>query len=162
MNMSIKSFKTFLFTLMLFMVICIPVQAADVSTPYITVNRNIEQLENGDYIETTIYVDTITARAASSTSGSKMVEYKNAAGKTMWTVTVKGSFTYTGNSSKCTSASGSAYSSSSNWKVGAASASKSGNKAIAKVTATQYMGGTAVGSATKSVTLTCSPKGVLS
>lgn len=46
-----------------------------------------------------------------------MVEYKNAAGKTMWTVTVKGSFTYTGKSSKCTSASGSASSLSSNWML---------------------------------------------
>lgn len=147
---------------MLLMVICIPVQAAEVSTPHITVDKSIEQLENGDYIETTIYVDAITKRAASSTSGRKMVEYKNAAGKTMWTVTVKGSFTYTGKSSKCTSASCSASSLSSNWKVGAVNASKSGNKAIAKVTATQYMGWKAVGSATKSVTLTCNSKGVLS
>lgn len=48
------------------------------------------------------------------------------------------------------------------YKNAAASASKSGNKSIAKVTATQYMGGIAVGSTTKSVTLTCSSKGVLS
>ncbi len=45
---------------MLLMVICIPVQAAEVSTPHITVDKSIEQLENGDYIETTIYVDAIT------------------------------------------------------------------------------------------------------
>lgn len=70
MNMSIKSFKAFLLALMLLMVICIPAQAADISAPYITVNKNIEQLKNGDYIETTIYVDPITVRAASSTSGS--------------------------------------------------------------------------------------------
>lgn len=55
---------------MLLMVICIPAQAADISAPYITVNKNIEQLKNGDYIETTIYVDPITVRAASSISGS--------------------------------------------------------------------------------------------
>ena len=59
--------------------------------------------ENGYYYET--IVTTINSVARSAKEGSKTVYCKNSSGKTLWSVTVNGTFTYNGSTSSCTSAS---------------------------------------------------------
>ena len=80
----------------------------------------------------------------------------------MFSVTVTGTFTYTGSSSTCTKSIASATSKNANWKISSKSASKSGNKATAKATAKRYVDGTAVETQNCTVTLTCSSNGSLS
>ena len=80
----------------------------------------------------------------------------------MFSVTVTGTFTYTGSSSTCTKPVASATSKNANWKISSKSASKSGNKATAKATAKRYVDGTAVETQNCTVTLTCSSNGSLS
>ena len=80
----------------------------------------------------------------------------------MFSVTVTGTFTYTGSSSTCTKSIASATSKNANWKISSKSASKSGNKATAKATAKRYVDGTAVETQNCTVTLTCSLNGSLS
>ena len=146
--------------LLIFCMICLfctPSMAAtvtDIST------KKIEYLPNGDYIEVTI---TETPTKALTKSGTKTANYKNSAGSTMWSVSVKGNFSYvTGKSCTCTSASGSSASYSSSWTVSSTTSSKSGNSATASATGTHYMSGNPMESLSRSVTLYCDSYGNLS
>lgn len=153
-----KKLKIFLLTLALIFSVNIPTQAQSVEIPF----SEIEYLENGDYIETTITI-LPSSRKSSTCTGRKTTNYKNSAGTTLWSVTVRASFSYvTGKSSKCTSASGYSTSKSSSWKVSSATTSKSGNSATATATGTQYRNSKPVGSITRSVTLSCDTYGNLS
>lgn len=153
-----KNFKIVLLTLVLILSVNIPVHAQSFEIP----SPEIEYLANGDYIETTITL-LPSSRKAFTCSGRKTATYKNSSGTILWSVTIKASFSYIpGKSSKCTSASGSSSSKSSNWKVSSATSSKSGNTATATATGTQYRNSKPVGSITRSVTLTCDTYGNLS
>ena len=123
--------------------------------------KEIIQLDNGYYLET-IIEETPTTRASNQKTAKKTGNYKNAQGTTMFSVTVTGTFTYTGSSSTCTKSIASATSKNANWKISSKSASKSGNKATAKATAKRYVDGTAVEKQNCTVTLTCSSNGSLS
>lgn len=123
--------------------------------------KEIIQLDNGYYLET-IIEETPTTRASNQKTAKKTGNYKNAQGTTMFSVTVTGTFTYTGSSSACTKSIASATSKNANWKISSKSASKSGNKATAKATAKRYVDGTAVETQNCTVTLTCSSNGSLS
>ena len=123
--------------------------------------KKIIQLDNGYYLET-IIEETPTTRASNQKTAKKTGNYKNAQGTTMFSVTVTGTFTYTGSSSTCTKSVASATSKNANWKISSKSASKSGNKATAKATAKRYVDGTAVETQNCTVTLTCSSNGSLS
>lgn len=131
-----------------------------------TVQEFVDYLEDGSYFTTTIVTNrTSKLRALNSNtcSGSKTTTYKSSSGKKLWSVTVNGSFTYTtGASAKCTKSTVSTSTYSSSWKVSNSSASKSGNKANATATGTQYLSSIPIGSIKKTVTLTCSVKGTLS
>ena len=123
--------------------------------------REIIQLDNGYYLET-IIEEIPTTRASNQKTAKKTRNYKNAQGTTMFSVTVTGTFTYTGSSSTCTKSVAEASSKNANWKISSKSASKSGNKATAKATAKRYVDGTVVETRNCSVTLTCSSNGSLS
>ena len=104
-----KNVKTFLFTIIgIFLLFSCSASAASTVT-----TSEIYSLANGDYLETILIQDS-TSRATSSTkSGQKTTYYKSSSGVTLWSVTVKASFSYTyGKSSTCTSVTGSSASSS--------------------------------------------------
>ena len=132
-----------------------------ISCVCIRTKKEIIQLDNGYYLET-IIEETPTTRASNQKTAKKTGNYKNAQGTTMFSVTVTGTFTYTGSSSTCTKSIASATSKNANWKISTKSASKSGNKATAKATAKRYVDGTAVETQNCTVTLTCSSNGSLS
>lgn len=123
-------------------------------------NYNTTYYENGYYYEISISVTNSVAR--SSKEGSKTIYCKNSAGKTMWSLTVKGTFTYNGSTSSCTSASASTSIIDATWKITNKSSSKSGNTAKATATAICYLNGNPINSATKTVSLKCSASGKLS
>ena len=102
------------------------------------------------------------SKATKTTTGKKTAYIKNSSGTVLWSVTVEGTFTYTGSSSKCTNSTVSASSKDSRWKITSKSSSKSGSTAKATASAKYYFNGDVIETLTKTVTLTCSPKGVLS
>ena len=73
-----------------------------ISCVCIRTKKEIIQLDNGYYLET-IIEETPTTRASNQKTAKKTGNYKNAQGTTMFSVTVTGTFTYTGSSSTCTS-----------------------------------------------------------
>ena len=117
--------------------------------------KEIIKLDNGYYLET-IIEETSMARAANQKTARKTANYKNAQGAIMFSVTVTGTFTYTGSSSVAE-----ASSKNTNWKISSKSASKSGNKATAKAIAKRYVDGVAVETQNCTVTLICSSNGSL-
>ena len=122
--------------------------------------KEIIKLDNGYYLET-IIEETSMARAANQKTARKTANYKNAQGAIMFSVTVTGTFTYTGSSSTCTKSVAEASSKNTNWKISSKSASKSGNKATAKAIAKRYVDGVAVETQNCTVTLICSSNGSL-
>lgn len=120
-------------------------------------NYNTTYYENGYYYEISISATNSVARSAKE--GSKTIYCKNSAGKTMWSLTVKGTFTYNGSTSSCTSASASTSITDATWKITNKSSSKSGNTAKATATAICYLNGNPINSATKTVSLKCSASG---
>lgn len=95
--------------------------------------KEIIKLDNGYYLET-IIEETSMARAANQKTARKTANYKNAQGAIMFSVTVTGTFTYTGSSSTCIKTVAEA-SSKIQLENFFKSASKSGNKATAKAIA---------------------------
>lgn len=126
------------------------------------IEQDITYLSDGSYFVTTIVEHSTSARASGTKTGQKTVDYCNSDGEVQWTATIKGTFTYTGSSATCTSASISHYIYDSTWKITAETATKSGNKATGNVTAKKYLLGIPTRTIEKSITLTCSATGTLS
>lgn len=118
-------------------------------------------LENGDYIEIELFQDEAVFLGSSrTTSGSKKVSYKKGS-TVLWSVSVKGTFTYDGDSATCINADVSTTCPSSTWKISNKSASKSLNKAIASATAKNYIKGVCIQTVSKKAILSCDTKGNL-
>lgn len=124
-------------------------------------------LENGDYLETTITdVPAIssgisTMSTTQTVTKTKTTYYKNSSGTTLWSLSIRATFTYNGSTSKCTSCSHSTTCPGKTWKIKSVSSSKSGNSATAKATATQS-GLIFSQDFTRSVTISCSKNGTVS
>ena len=144
-------------TMLSFSILCTPVSAASTTGKVTAVT--IEYLENGDYIETIITYEEALTR--SSKTASKTKNYKNSDGDVMWSVTVRGTFSYNGTTSSCTAVSHSTTTLNAYWSIKSASSSKSGNTATAKAVATQSISGVSRDYSV-SVSLTCSANGTLS
>ncbi|MBE5064026.1 hypothetical protein INF30_12255 [Lachnospiraceae bacterium DSM 108991] len=138
------------------------IAVADAAAPQRVLSKETTYLDDGSYFETIIYVNTeINTRANNTKTGTKTTTYK-ADGKVLWYVSVTGSFTYTGSSSKCTSASVKAESYNQYWKISNKSSSYSGNKAKGKATAKLYYGPLPAATINKEVVLSCDSNGNLS
>lgn len=128
------------------------------------VSESVEYLEDGYYIVTTVTEESgnSLARATSTKTGSKSSVLYNSDDEPLVTFKLTGTFTYTGSSANCTMASTSYTIHNSSWRVTAATASRSGNKAIGDFTAKHYTLGVPVSTKNVTITLTCSNTGVLS
>lgn len=147
----------FLFvSVFLFGALCPVASAADTS-------QIVEYLPDGSYY-ITVVEDESSGIALLSTSAtkSKTRTYYSSSGSARWYVKVTGTFTYGDGTSKCTSASVTAESYVSNWRISSKSISKNGNTATATATAEQLLLGQVVNTITQSVTLTCSSTGEFS
>lgn len=92
--------STFLCFLMICSFVTVPVIAAEPED--VLVKRTVEVLDNGDTVTTEIYECAIQPR--SGKTGYATTTYKNSDGTSIWSVSVKGSFTYNGSTSSATSA----------------------------------------------------------
>lgn len=122
----------------------------------------ITYLDDGSYYVTTITEEKSLTRASSTKTGTKTTKYVNSSGEVKWQVSVTGTFSYNNSTSSCTKAIANATSYSSAWSISNKYANKSSNKATATATAKHIYNTTVLETTTKSVTLSCSPKGVLS
>ena len=93
----------------------------------------------------------------------KTVLCNDSNGKTLWSLQIAATFSYTGSSSKCTSAKAAVTSNSSSWKVSVSSCTRSGNKATATAVGKKYSSkGVLLQTVNKSVTISCSANGTIS
>ncbi len=160
MNKNILRVLTILLGLILFLSIKIDAFANNLEP----INQvEIEKLDNGDYMETFIESEDSLSSVMSSTktiTKTKTTDYKSSSGEVLWSVSIKATFTYDGKTSKCTSCSHNATSFSKGWSIKSCTSSKSGNKATATVVAVHKM--ISANTFTKTITISCSPKGVVS
>ena len=116
----------------------------------------IETYEDGSYGVVTVTEFQSETRATKN--GQKKYEYYNSSNVKQWTVYLNASFTYTGSSATCTSATPSYSINNNTWSVTKALASRSGATATGTFTVKQY----GIFTVDKTLTLTCSASGVLS
>ncbi len=119
--------------------------------------EQIKYFEDGSYMIT--YVETSSMRASSEKTASKLSKYYNSNDKLLWSVTLTGTFSYTGTSAICTASSVSSQIYDSSWKVTEAVASKSGNKATGSFVVKKYVLLVPIQSNDVNLTLTCSATG---
>lgn len=119
-----------------------------------------EYFPDGSYIETQIIQ---TSNTKSTITGArKRSTYKNSSGSALWYGEVTANFYFDGSTSRCTSATASAGSYHSLWRIKSKSASKSGNTATASIVASSYTStGTLIGNKNLTVTLSCDRNGNL-
>lgn len=142
-----------------------PVSAAEKDSGVPSLSYIEEVFEDGSYFQVTIMETSSDAvrRATNTKTGSKEYNYVDSNHKSLWTITVKGSFTYNGSTSKCTNSSVSVKSYVSNWTVSGAKAWKSGSTAYASAQGKmKNVLGQTTRTVNKQVSLTCSPSGKLS
>ena len=120
-------------------------------------NTVVETFSDGSYIESSIsFPSTSKALSSSSTkTASKTSTYKNNSGKTLWSVTVTGSFTYNGSTVSTTCPDR-------NWKIIKSFANKTDSTASATVSTAQYLNGIHMRTINRTIKLTCSKTGKLS
>lgn len=150
--------KSFLFIF----VVCLSVNALCISA-FATDNRSIAHTvyyEDGSYTVTTVTTQSFYTSAKTSTqerSGEKEIQQYDRSNRLVWTFRVHGTFSYDGYSAEATSADFSYDIYDSSWSFGGGSASYSGATATADGSFIYRFVSHPV-----SLSLTCSPKGVLS
>ena len=130
------------------------------------ISTSVERFEDGSYTVTTLWEEIpagVAPNAVTSTkTGSKTKEWYDSDGEVLWSFTLHGTFTYGSGTSSCTGASYTHSEPGSGWSLDSASTRKSGNTAYGDAEFVKKFLFITVDSATVSLTLSCSPTGVLS
>lgn len=122
-------------------------------------NTFLENNYNSIYVE--YIIEELPSTRASQTRVGKKTANVKSGNTVLWSVTVTGTFEYTGTTSICTKSEVSTTCPSSSWKISSQSATKSGASATAKATAKRYSNGAVVETRTESVVLICGTDGTL-
>lgn len=155
--------KFFSLLMIIFFIISISISVFAETTEQIIKNSYIEYFDNGSYLIITLSYDNESGSKSTSTkSGSKKAILCNSNDEALITFVLKATYTYTGSSATCTSASTSFTIHDSSWKVTASSATKSGRTATANFTAKEYLFGIPVDTENYVFSMSCSNTGVLS
>lgn len=120
------------------------------------ISTEIEYLDNGYYIVTELYV--VQTRVQQLTSGSKVQTMYSSTGNEVMTFTVNGTFKYNGSTCIATQASYDYEILVAGWQLVSGNAYCEDNKAIAE----GFFKNILLGTVDTTVTLSCSPTGVLS
>lgn len=122
--------------------------------------QEVIRFEDGSYA----IVETITngARASGKKSGSRPYTYYDSTGVAQWKVVLNGSFTYTGSSATCTSASCSVTIYNSEWYTISQNANKSGSTATGSFSMGRKLLGSTVETKNVTLKLSCDKNGNLS
>ena len=129
-------------------------------------SQQIKYLEDGSYmvttIDETIFISGDFSLCSKTVTKSKTMEYCDADGTICWDLIVKGTFTYDGKTSKCTSVSSNSHSYDNHWHLTGRTATKEGSTAYTSVVAKRYEGDTLEKTLNPTLSLTCSPTGTFS
>ncbi len=156
-----KVISLILVVLMLFSVASVSVVATDSDD---TVTTTTQYFDDGSYMVVTVRTNEISTHAKSNgtADSTKDYNYYTSSGALRWTVTLTASFTYTGSSATCKSASVSHKIYNSAWSVKSENASRSGRTATATFTVVRTALGIVNKTVSDSITLSCSNAGVVS
>lgn len=152
-----KKISFFILSLLFVFTLTLQPLAVQASPANTTVTR--EYLPDGSYYETVL--ETIQVRSTVN-NARKTLTYKNSSGKSLWYVTVTADFSFNGSTSHCTSASATAGSYTSTYKISSKSSGRSGNSGWARATADAYSNGSYVSSMTRTVYIYCDKNGNVS
>ncbi len=155
-----KLLKKF-FILTLSMVICFSIPFSIFAQSTTTTDTVKEYLEDGSYIVTE-FEQSITPFSSGTVSKVKTATYYNSDDERQWSVSIKGTFTYTGSSATCTSASTSYKIYDSAWKVTQATATRSGRTATGEFIVKKYWLGIITKTIPIKVVATCDNNGNVS
>lgn len=150
-----RCISLFLLAVLMLSTISVNCFASEIAEEYV-----VERFEDGSYITERMVI--CRPRASGTKTGAKDRVYYNGNGAAEWKVTVSGTFTYTGTSATCTSASCSVTIYNSDWYTISKTSSKSGNTANASATMGEKLLGVKVDEVTSSVALKCDANGNLS
>ncbi len=155
MKKIITLFVSFLLIFTLFNVNCLAL--------YHNIDDSIDiiYLDNGDYMTIEV-TDSNKLKASNTASKQKTLSYYSDDDEIQWRAVLDATFSYTGYSASCTNAQISYTIYNSNWSIPSATAIKSGNTATGTITAKYYFLGVPINTIERSITITCSPTGVLS
>ncbi len=156
-----------IFTLMLAVLLCVAVfpvgYAAQSKSPekqYETI-ISVETFTDGSYGVTTLsQVGNIGTKG--KVTHTKSYTYYDSDNTMLWQVYLIAAFTYNGTSATCTVASVGHEIYNSAWQVTSETASKSGNTATGSFTVKRYLLGIPIKTINKTLTMSCSPSGVVS
>ena len=151
--MKLRVFSMVLIVVMLVCTIPVNVSAAQAQESVIT-------FDDGSYLRITI--EDVSARATNTRTANKYLTHYNSSDEVLWEAKLTASFTYTGTTSSCTSASCSVTVNDSAWYVVSKSASYSGNTATANLTMGKKFLGITIDKPKYTITLTCDKDGNLS
>lgn len=156
-----KIISIFLIFIMVFSVFSISVNAED---DIVLISENIEYLDNGYYVVVTLTESDVnySARATSTKSGTKTYTLYNSDDEALVVHKLTATFSYTGSSATCTSASTSNTIYNDQWKVTTSTASKSGNVATGTFVAKHYVLFVVTQTINTTLKITCSNTGTLS
>lgn len=131
-----------------------------------TTEKHFEYLQNGDYFETsietthisnpvlsTLYTTTATQKITKTKTGT----YKTSDDKSLWYVSITGTFTFNGSTSRCIKCSHNAGSYAKSWFIKSVSSTKNDNSATATVIAIHS--GNTNNTLKKQITISCSKNG---
>lgn len=124
-------------------------------------NTYVEYYDDGSYT-VTVFEENEISTITSTISKSKTATHYSSQDKKQWSVTLTGTFSYTGSSATCTNSKTFYQIFDSSWKVTSATASKSGRTAKGEFTIKQYLTGIPVRTEKSTLTISCSNSGVLS
>ena len=123
-------------------------------------DREFMYFNDGSY--TTVEIISQGGRASGSVTGNKVSTHYDSDGNIKWKAVLTGSFTYTGSSASCTSASVGVTIYDSAWYAISKSASKNGNTAYGWITMGRKVSGVTVAKVSADMTLSCDSNGNLS
>lgn len=120
----------------------------------------ITTFDDGSYLE--IVITEGNTRASNSKSGQKTLSYKNSNGEVEWKAVLSASFTYTGSSATCTSASCTVTTYLNDWYVVSKSTTRNANTATTQLTMGERVLGVTISKPSYTLTLSCDANGNLS
>ena len=123
-------------------------------------NGDVIYFKDGGYI--TISIEELSARTSGTKTGRKTYTYKASDGVVLWTAVQTASFSYTGTSATCTSASCSVTVSDKAWYEKSNVTTRSGNTATTALAMGQKFLGITITTHNHTFTLTCDDNGNLS
>lgn len=139
----------------LFLLVLIPSAPVKAET-----TTDVVYFEDGSYVVTVL--QEYSTRSSNQKTASKSSTLYDPNGRSVATLTVRGTFRYDGTTATCTASTYTHQIHNSSWSLSSGSASKSGNTATAKGTFARKVLGITTDSKTLTVSLSCDKNGNLS